>query len=471
MAKYKDFTGKLNDTYGKFCERSLSNRRIKHSNIKPLIEKLRNNPVFSVSQVGMSAQNREIYLISMGSGKTKVFLWSQMHGDESTATMAIFDIFNFFAQKNEFEDFKSEILKSLTLYFIPMVNPDGAEIFERRNSYSIDLNRDAVRLQSPEARILKSTFDSLKADFGFNLHDQSIYYSAGKSFKSAAISFLAPPSGSDKAITPSREKAMRLIGQLNNVLIDFIPGHTGKYSDEYEPRAFGDNFQKWGMSTILIETGGLKGDPEKKHLRKLNFILLMTSFRSIAGNEYLNESPDTYESIPFNEKEGMMDLILRNLNYRTGNRNITVDVGINRTEYTTESGRTFYTVGRVADLGDLSVYGAYDDFDFSEMEISTGKTYGKTAASEEEISGIDFPGLYSRGYTNVKAGFAFPGKYSEYPINIVLKDCEREGNIKVDGPANFTISREGKVKFVVINGFLIEIENPQMTGINGEVIC
>ena len=55
---------------------------------------------------------------------------------------------------------------------------------------------------------------------------------------------------------------------MEKVLSDFIPGHIGRYSDDYEPRAFGDNFQTWGTSTILIETGGWKGDPEKQFLRK-----------------------------------------------------------------------------------------------------------------------------------------------------------------------------------------------------------
>ena len=33
--------------------------------------------------------------LSLESGEVHVLLWSQMHGDESTATMALFDIFNF----------------------------------------------------------------------------------------------------------------------------------------------------------------------------------------------------------------------------------------------------------------------------------------------------------------------------------------------------------------------------------------
>ncbi len=469
MAQYKDFTSQLNNTYEDFREKSLTNRRFKHSDIKILIKKLQNNSLFTVKQPGVSAQNREIYLISVGSGKTKVFLWSQMHGDESTATMALFDIFNFFSGKNQFGELKNQILKELTLYFIPMVNPDGAEVFERRNSYQVDLNRDAIRQQTPEGKILKDTFDSLKADFGFNLHDQSIYYSAGRSFKSAAISFLAPAVNYDKTVNPVREKSMRLIGQLVKVLSDFIPGHIGKYTDDYEPRAFGDNFQTWGTSTILIETGGWKNDPEKQYLRKLNFIILLTAFKSIAERGYLDESLDTYEKIPFNEKDNMMDLILRNLIYKIGNQKIVIDVGINRTEFNKDSARSFFSIGRVIDLGDLSVYSGYDDYDLSGMEISIGKTYENKAASMDGLSKLNFLDLFSRGITNVITDFPVEEKYCEFPINLVLKKQTRD-KIEIDGPANFCISENGKVKFVAVNGFLIEIETPHLAGVNGEVI-
>ncbi len=398
MAQYKDFTTQLNNSYGNFREKSLTNRRFKHSDIKPLIDKLKNDSLFTVKQVGLSVQKREIYLISIGTGKTRVFLWSQMHGDEPTATMALFDIFNFFKQSSQFDDFKKEVLEKLTIYFMPMVNPDGAEVFERRNVYQIDLNRDAVREQSPEARILKSAFDSIKADFGFNLHDQSIYYSAGRTFKSASISFLAPAMNYEKSVDPVRKKAMQLIGQLDKALSDYIPGHIGKYSDDYEPRAFGDNFQTWGTSTILIETGGWKGDPEKQFLRKMNFIALLTAFKSIAEAGYVQEPVDTYDAVPFNEKDNLMDLILRNLDYTVNGQQIKIDVGINRTEINKDPARSFYSVGSVTDIGDLSIFSGYEDYDLSGMEIHAGKTYAKVISSYEELSGLDFKSLYSDRY-------------------------------------------------------------------------
>ena len=470
MQQYRDIISQLNNSYEDYCERTLTGRYIKHSDINPLIERLKNHPLFLVKQIGVSTQDREIYLISAGNGKKKVFLWSQMHGDESTATMAFFDIFNFFMNENRFEEFKKDILNKLTLYFIPMVNPDGAEVFERRNSTGIDINRDALRLQTAEGRILKDTFDSLKADFGFNLHDQSKYYSAGRNFKSAAISFLAPPFNSDKTVNQVRKRSMQLIGELANILHDFIPGHIGKYSDEYEPRAFGDNFQAQGTSTVLIETGGWKNDPEKQFLRKINFIVLISAFKSIADSNFLKENLRSYKEITLNEEDNIMDLILRNLHYKTGKQDILIDVGINRTEKKTDSGRSLYSEGRVIDMGDLSVYSGYEDYDCSGMEISIGKTFENKVTSAEEVSKFNFPDLISRGYTNLIADFIPEKEFSVFPVNLLLNGKRVKQTIDIEGPANFYISRSGEIKYVIINGFFIEAGNSNLERINGEVI-
>ena len=91
MAQEKQLAWDLYYSYQNFKEKSLVHRRFKHSDIIPLIEQVKNNKIFKVDKVGTSAEKRDIHLISMGNGKTKVFLWSQMHGDEPTATSAMFD--------------------------------------------------------------------------------------------------------------------------------------------------------------------------------------------------------------------------------------------------------------------------------------------------------------------------------------------------------------------------------------------
>jgi hypothetical protein len=459
MAQEKQLAWDLYHSYESFKEKSLENRRFKHSDIVPLIEQLQNKNIFKVDKVGKSIEGRDIYLISMGSGKTKVFLWSQMHGDEPTATAALFDIFNLFLDENAYPELKKFLLSNLSIYIIPMVNPDGAEEFQRRNIVEIDLNRDVVRLQTPEAKTLKNVFDSLKADFGFNLHDQGRDYSVGNSFNPASISFLAPSPDYEKSITAPREKAMKLIGNMVDVLNEFIPGHIAKYTDDYEPRAFGDNFTKWGTGVVLLESGGWRGDREKQFLRKINYITILSSLNSIASGSYENMDLSIYESIPHNEKF-MMDFILRNLILKRDDKKYIMDVGINYEEVNINGAKDFYLKASIEDIGDLSVYSGYDEIDLAGFIIEPGKTKPEVYNSLEDLEKINPVELYNKGYTNILLNNGeFATEYSNLPFNIILNEKDKPKNlIKPDDAANFIIRMNDEVKYVVVNGFLIDVE-------------
>jgi len=460
MAQEKELAWNLYYSYENFKEQSLTNRRFKHSDIIPLIEQLKNKKIFQVDKVGKSVEGRDIYLISCGTGKKKVFLWSQMHGDEPTATAALFDIFNFFSNENEFTDFKKFLLSNLSIYFIPMVNPDGAEKFQRRNIFEIDLNRDVQRQQTPEAIILKNVFDSLKADFGFNLHDQGRNYSAGHTSNPASISFLAPSTNYERSMTQPRENAMKLIGDMQNILNEFIPGHVAKYSDEYEPRAFGDNFTKWGTSVVLIESGGWRGDREKQFIRKMNYIAILSAFNSIASGNFQKQDLSVYESIPKNE-ELMMDGILRNLTVNQGDKSFIVDIGINQEETNINGAKDFYLKGNIEDIGDLSVFSGYDEFDLTGYTVETGKTKPEAFPSYNELKITDPLALYNQGFTNViLQDDKFEGEHSKLPINILINQpVKNETVIKPEEPANLIIRKDNDVKYVVLNGFVIDINN------------
>ena len=459
MAQEKQLAWDLYHSYENFKEKSLENRRFKHSDIVPLIEQLKNKNIFKVDKVGKSIEGRDIYLISLGTGKTKVFLWSQMHGDEPTATAALFDIFNFFMDEIAFPELKKFLLPNLSIYIIPMVNPDGAEEFQRRNIVEIDLNRDVIRQQTPEAKILKNVFDSLKVDFGFNLHDQGRDYSAGNSTNPASISFLAPSPDYEKSITAPREKAMKLIGNMVNVLNEFIPGHIAKYTDEYEPRAFGDNFTKWGTGVVLLESGGWRGDREKQFLRKVNYIAILSALNSIASVSYMNTDLSVYDSIPQNEKF-MMDFILRNLILKRDSQEYIIDIGINFEEVNIKDAMDFYLKASIEDVGDLSVFSGYDEIDLTGYFIEPGKTKPEAYNSLDDLEKINPIDLYNKGYTNILlSNNEFAGEYSYLPFNILLNGNDKlQGLIKPDEAANFIIRKNDEVKYVVVNGFLIDME-------------
>lgn len=461
MAQNIDLAQNLYSNYETYRENNLTHRRFKHADILPLINEVKRRGIFSVEKAGQSVEGRDIFLLSIGRGKSKVFLWSQMHGDEATATMALFDIFNFFHVNDGLDSIKKAILDNLTIYFMPMVNPDGAEVYQRRNNFEIDINRDVNRQQTPEGVILRRTFEDLKADFGFNLHDQSTRYSVGKSNKFAAISFLAPSLDHEKSIDSVRENSMKLIGELYKTLSHFIPGHISKYRDDYEPRAFGDNFQKWGTSTILIESGGWKGDIENQFVRKLNFITLITTFYSIASKSYKHESTKTYDQIPPNE-EYIFDLILRNLKYKKDKTEILIDLAVNRNEIGFNEAKEFYYSSTVEDLGDLSVFFGLEDFDFKGYELLPGKTYPKEFSSMNEIKKLNFIKLYKEGYTSIILNAKSNSKsFTELPINIKLKNqSKNNSNQKLLGrKANFIIKKNGEVHYVIINGFIIGVKD------------
>lgn len=471
MAQNIELAQKLYYNYEIYRENRITHKRFKHSDILPIVMEIKEKGMFKVEEAGKSVDGKEIFLLSIGRGSSKIFLWSQMHGDEPTATMALLDVFNFFETEDDLKEIKRTILDSLTIFFMPMVNPDGAETYQRRNIFEIDINRDVNRKQTPEGEILLKTFEKLKPDFGFNLHDQSTRYAVGNSSKSAAIAFLAPSLDHAKSVDSVRENSMKLISELYKIISHFIPGHIAKYSDDYEPRAFGDNFQKAGTSTILIESGIWKNDPENQFIRKLNFLALISSFYSIASKSYKHEPIKTYELIPQNE-ERFFDLILRNVTYSVDKRKIIIDLGVNRNEVSYNDSKSFYYSSSVEDLGDLSVFYGFEDFDLTGYELHRGKTYPTAFTSLKEIKKLDFQKLYRAGYTNVKLKSKNGIKlFTDLPINIELqKEGKNSSNKKLlGGKANFVITKNGEVQYVIVNGFVVGVKHPYGKVINALV--
>ncbi len=80
-----------------FKEKQLNDRFFKHHDLIQLLAALPSS--FSITELGRSVKDKSINLVTWGNGPTKVMLWSQMHGDEATGTMALFDLFNFYSSK------------------------------------------------------------------------------------------------------------------------------------------------------------------------------------------------------------------------------------------------------------------------------------------------------------------------------------------------------------------------------------
>lgn len=346
------FAGELFDSYDsyKLCE--ITSNRFTQAEMLLWMHPLNGQNAFEKSFLGTSAEGREIALYTIGEGSTKVMLWSQMHGDEPTATMALLDIFSFFA-KNPEHIVANTIREKLTLLAIPMLNPDGAEGCTRRTSQMIDINRDASALVTPEAKILKSTRDTYQPEFGFNLHDQDPRYTVGTTQNITAIALLAPASDELRRDNPVRLRAKRVASTIAHVLNLYIPENLAKWDDTFTPTAFGDMIQKWGTSTVLIESGGWRGDPSKFFLRKLNCVGLLTTLYAIAIGESDRADIAVYEKIPFNTNRGC-DYIIRNAELKAHGQAapLRVDVGINFDRHINSA--------TIIEIGDLNAWTALE---------------------------------------------------------------------------------------------------------------
>lgn len=291
----------------KYKEQNLFGRYITNKHIEPILETL--NSDFEVSIIGKSVKEKPIYAVKVGTGKIKIYLWSQMHGNESTTTKALFDLFVFLSSNNKTA---TEIKKAFTLLCIPILNPDGAEAYTRANANDVDLNRDSADLSQPESKVLRSIFEEFKPDFCFNLHDQRSIFAAGNTANPATVSFLAPSYNEARAVNEVRQSAINIIAAMNTVLQQYIPNQVGRFDDSFNINCIGDMFQSLGVPTILFEAGHFKDDYERETTRKMIFISYLSALISISKNDILINKTTDYFNIPQNNPV-FYDFIYKNV--------------------------------------------------------------------------------------------------------------------------------------------------------------
>ncbi len=297
-------------------EQGLKGRYITLDDIEPLLNINERNVHLSV--IGQSVLGKPIYKYQVGFGKTKILLWSQMHGNESTTTKALFDLFKFL--ESDFSEAK-KMIEEFTFCFVPMLNPDGAKSYTRANANGIDLNRDAQDLSQPESRVLREIYENFKPDYCYNLHDQRTIFGVGDSNKPATVSFLAPSYNESREWNASRNEAIKVISGMNNTLQLYIPGQIGRFDDSFNLNCVGDTFQFLGTPTILFEAGHFQNDYDRDITRKFIFFALLSGFKTIYENVIVDNVFEIYMNIPQN-KTSFFDFVYKNVKFNYGNSKI-----------------------------------------------------------------------------------------------------------------------------------------------------
>jgi hypothetical protein len=328
--------------------------------------------LFTVREAGRSVERRAIYHVTAGTGATPVLLWSQMHGDEPTATSALFDIFEFLHRQRT-DPVASRILGALTLHVVPMLNPDGAEQFQRRNAQGVDINRDALNLVTPEGRLLKQLRDELKPITGFNLHNQSWRTSIGTPASPASISLLSVAYDEARTVNAGRLLTKKLAATVRNAIEPIAGNRIGKYDDSFEVRAFGDNLTLWGTPVMLIETGPWPEENPDPHLVRLNFIAILAALDALATGQVHAADPRRYDSLPMNDS-GLAYWVIRGGQVVRGDGQpafrADVSVAASRRVRSVEGRRELWMSANIDDLGDLRTTGSLFTIDADGLIIA-----------------------------------------------------------------------------------------------------
>lgn len=373
----------MNSLYTSLKEPELYDRYITNFHIEPCLNNLSGA---LITTLGYSVESRPIYSLNYGTGPTKVLMWSQMHGNESTTTKALFDVFNLFESNH---DISKPILKACTLVIIPILNPDGAARYSRLNANGIDLNRDAQALSQPESRILRQVYSDFKPNYCFNLHGQRTIFGSGSSGVSATLSFLSPSQDQKRSITENRKSAMAIISEISACLQTELPQGIGRYDDSFNLNCVGDTFQSFGVPTLLYEAGHYPNDYSREEVRRFAFLALVKGLQVIS-TKVNSVMYNTYFKIPENSK-CFFDVIIRNAKVYE-NQDALYDVAIQYKERLETEGITFLPIVEV--ISDLKDFFGHREFDakgallktMDNFELKTGNEIDFVLMNNEKIT-------------------------------------------------------------------------------------
>jgi hypothetical protein len=349
---------------------SVQGRYVTLKDVEPMLQKWNTNDQLKVE--GNSVLQNPIYSYTIGTGKTKILLWSQMHGNESTTTKALLDLLLFL---NSGTKEAQVFLSHFTLLCFPILNPDGALAYTRENANGIDLNRDAQNLSQPESQILRKAFDDFQPDYCFNLHDQRTIFGAGNTGQPATVSFLAPAYNQECEYNDTRLRAVDVIVAMNNTLQQLIPNQVGRFDDAFNLNCVGDTFQFLAVPTILFEAGHFANDYQREETRKFIFLSLLAGLQHIYENVIVNNKNEDYLRIPQN-KVVFYDIVYKNVKINYDGIIKSTNFAIQFRERLIENQVLFEAY--FAEIGTLDSYFGHFEFDaknalYSNEEVSIPK--------------------------------------------------------------------------------------------------
>jgi len=160
--------------YAAPVERSGYQRVTAYDSLQAFLKEVGSTAIVHVEPLAKSRSGRTLAVAKVSSSKVigedpsklRVLLFAQQHGDEHTGKEALSMLLARFASGD-----LSHLLDKIDLLVVPQMNPDGSELFQRRTTDSVDLNRNHVLLTSPETRALHDLFYQWLPQVTLDVHE------------------------------------------------------------------------------------------------------------------------------------------------------------------------------------------------------------------------------------------------------------------------------------------------------------
>ncbi|MBS8263909.1 Tat (twin-arginine translocation) pathway signal sequence [Mesobacillus boroniphilus] len=287
--------------------------------------------VSTLDEYGKSEQGRSIYVAKVGTGPQKIWIQAQIHGNEKLVTEAALQLLKMYANSGEKD--VERVLEEATLYFIPMYNPDGAEMNIRHTRLSdsgklIDLNRDwtAKGFEAVESKVVYAYWADVNPDFAIDLHHQGLkqVYGTNES-TSFSLGISLAPDGPTLPSTGYNEITKQMMAYVYDEMKDYGYTHIDRYQvGVNREEEFGydidirggvvsammmglnyNNLNPEGHShpAVFFETKGNStegslGQKSNGYLTKQNYLALKSLVHGYVTGEVGNVNPDDWYNIP-----------------------------------------------------------------------------------------------------------------------------------------------------------------------------
>jgi hypothetical protein len=291
--------------------------------------------VFTLDDYGKTEEGRSIYAATIGSGETKVWVQAQIHGNEKLVTEAALQLVKNLSSSKSAD--VETILEELTIYVIPMYNPDGSIANTRGNINGIDLNRDWLGtggFEAKESLVVYKYWADLKPDFAIDLHHQGFKTVAGTN-ESTSFSLgisLAPDGPTLPGIKDGSYNT--ITKQMVSYVYEDLKGYGYTHIDRYQvggadkyfidikggvvsAMMLGLNYNdinptEHSNPAIFFETKGNSrdnnlGQKSNGYLTKQNYLGLKSILYGLASGEVFTVDEDRWYDIPAYDAAGYMN--------------------------------------------------------------------------------------------------------------------------------------------------------------------